>query len=339
MLRIGLAGCGWAGDRHAEAIDRVSRADLVAIADADPATRQRRAAEWDVEAAFGSYRTLIEEATLDALVVALPHHLHRDAAVRAAEAGLDVLCEKPIARTTDEADAMLDAAAEAGTALVVAESARYEPWVRSVDARLAEGAIGRPVFAEYDRLADYGGAYGYDRSDWLNDPERLGGGPWLLNGVHNVSVLRGWLAAADAGGVDRVFAREFRTPAFESPAGIEANVGATLAFESGTTAVVRLGVETPHADEFDGVRIHGTEGTLAVDGDGRVRVHGDGEPTTVRPDDGDAFADQMRAFVETVVDGDDSRTPGRRERNTLAVVLAGYRSLEHGDAATPALRR
>jgi predicted dehydrogenase len=193
-LRLGIAGCGWAGRRHREAAAAVEGVAVTAVADADAEARAERAAEWGVDT-YEGYGALVAEADLDAVVVALPHHLHEDAAARAARAGIDVLCEKPIARTVAEADRMLDAAAEAGVRLVVAESARYDPWTRAVEDLLADGDVGEPVFARYNWLHAFGG-YGYERADWLNDPERLGGGQWHLNGVHLVSPLRGWSGPA-----------------------------------------------------------------------------------------------------------------------------------------------
>lgn len=333
MLRLGIAGCGWAGERHYEAAESVDGVEVVAIADADEDTRNARAGEWGVES-FADYGALIEGADLDALVVALPHHLHEDAAIRAARAGLDVLCEKPIARTLDEADAMLDAAEASGTRLVVAESARYRAWTRTVENLLADGAVGHPVFARYDWLHDFG-SYRYDRADWLNDPERLGGGQWHLNGVHLVSPLRGWFSAGGAGDVATTFAREYRSPAYEAPDGIEANVGATLAFDGGETATVAMGMETPHHDRFNGVRIHGTGGTLVVDrGSERIDVYDADatEPESHTVADDDAFVAQLRAFVDAVRDGAPTRSEGRRERDTLAVVAAGYESMDRGES-------
>jgi len=333
MLRLGIAGCGWAGQRHCEAAADDDRVAVTALADADADTLADRAGEWGVEATFEDYAAMYERADLDAVVVALPHHLHEDAVVEAARAGMDVLCEKPVARTVAEADAMLDAADRHGVALVVAESARYEPWVRRVEEAVDDGAVGEPVFASFNWLHDFGG-YRYDRAAWLNDAERLGGGQWHLNGVHIVSPLRGWFAAGGAGDVEAVFAREFRTPEFDAPEGIEASVHATLAFESGASADVSMGLEVHDDDRFDDVRIVGTDGSIRVDADrSRVDVYRGDRTETVDAGDGDAFEIQMAAFLDTVLDGRPSRTAGVRERDTLAVVEAGYESMETGTSA------
>jgi len=177
VFRLGIAGWGWAGERHHDAAAADDRTAVTAVADADPDRLAHRTGNWDVEA-------------LDGVVVALPHHLREDAAVGAAERGPDVLCEKPIARTVIEADAMLETIARAGIVLVVAESARYEPWTRRVEEAIADGAVGTPAFGSYSWLHDFD-RYRYDRAAGLNDVERLGGGHWLITGVHVVSRLRG----------------------------------------------------------------------------------------------------------------------------------------------------
>ena len=341
VLSVGIAGCGWAGRRHGDVL--ADRDDATIAAVAEPAAEPRRecATAWGVPATFDGYGKMLGEADLDAVVIALPHHLHEDAAVTAAHHGIDVLVEKPIARTLAEADRMLDAAADAGIRIVVAESARYEPWTAAVDRHLAEGAIGTPLFATMNRLADYGGSYGYDRSEWLNDPERLGGGPWLLNGIHTVSVVRSWFEAPESGRPVRVTATDARTTDFDAPAGMEGSVAATIAYESGASARVVIGVETPHCDRFNDVRIHGTEGTIVVPQDRHeLAIHRPDEPTTTETvADESPFPRQLGTFLAHGRDGTPTRSDGRRERNSLAVVRAGYRSIESGEAVRPDLRK
>ncbi len=338
-IEIGIAGCGWAGQRHGEVVAGREDAAIAAIAEPEAATRTEYATAWDVPAEYADYHEMLRTAELDAVVIALPHHLHEDAAVTAASQGIHVLVEKPIARTLPEADRMLAAAADGGIRLVVAESARYEPWTDAVDRHLAADAIGTPLFATMNRLADYGGRYRYDRSEWLNDPERLGGGPWLLNGIHAVSVVRSWFEETGAGRPIHVTATDARTPSFEAPTDMEGSVGATIAYESGAAGRIVIGVETPHCDRFNDVRIHGTDGTLVVDqGRRQLTVHRPDEPAATETiGDDDAFERQAGAFLDHVRTGEATRSAGRRERDSLAIVRAGYRSMDSAQAVRPDL--
>lgn len=339
-LELGIAGCGWAGRRHGEAICATPGASVGAIADPNDTARNECANSWAVTDCYEDYHTMLDSAVLDGIVIALPHHLHEDASIAAATAGVDQLVEKPIARTVSEADRMLDAAADAGCSVIVAESARYEPWTVAVDQSLAEHEIGVPLAATMNRLADYGGRYHYDRSDWLNDPERLGGGPWLLNGIHAVSVVRSWFETTGAGRAVRVTATDARTEAFDAPNGMEGSVTATIDFESGGSARVVIAVELPHCGQFNDVRLHGTEGTLVVDQERTtVTIHRPDESTKATDiPSGNAFSRQMASFVDHLRSGRETRTSGRRERNSLALIRAGYASIDTGKAIAPEYR-
>jgi predicted dehydrogenase len=331
MYRIGILGCGWAGERHYRAVEGSERGRVVAVTDTDPTVRERRSEEWRVTAYADTF-TLLDEADPDAVIVALPHDEHEDAAVAAAEAGVDVLCEKPVAPNLAAADRMVDAADEAGAALCVAETARYEPAPRVVESLLADRATGRPTFGSYNWLHGHE-EYRYPDREWLTDPGRADGGRWLTNGVRPVSVLRGWWAAADAGDVTRVAASAVRGESSDAESGVVENVGVQLQFEDGSTATVNLGLEVPHCERFNEARIHGTEGTVVLP-HGRSKVErydaaGNCEPTMVA-DDSDPLVAQTTHFLD-LLDGECSpRTSGLRERNTLAVVEAGYEAMETG---------
>ena len=339
MLRVGIAGCGWAGMRHAEAITGSDRATVAAVADTDGDLREQRKQEWGAEAGYAGYAEMLSSATLDAVVIALPHALHEDAVAEAAEHGVAILCEKPIARTVAEADRMVDAATSADVPFVVAESARYTNWTQRVEEVIRDGRIGRPAFVSINWLHNFGG-YGYDRAEWLNDPEQVGGGQWILNGVHLVSPARSWLRAGDAEEIETVFAREFRTPDFEGPEGIEASVHATLASSTGETVDITLGLEVHAEASFTDIRIVGTEGAIRVDADREqlfISTEG-GEPEHISAEENDAFVDQMAAFIDTVLEGTPSPTSGLEERNTLAVIEAGYRSIDTGESVRTNMR-
>lgn len=357
MVQIGIAGCGWAGKRHGDAAMADDRVAVAAIAERDDELRERFAAEWNVAHAFADVRDMMTVDGLDAIVIALPHDLHKSTTVAAAEGGLDVLCEKPIAMDAAGADEMLDAAQEAGIHLVVAESARYEPRSMVLEGLLADGVVGIPMFAQYDWFHDFG-EYGFDDRPWLNDPERTGGGHWLLTGIHRVSVLRGALATAGVGDVETVYASDHRTDDFDAPAGIEGNTTATLRFPGGQTAVLRTALEVPHHDRFNGIRIYGTEGAvLARDHADEIEVYevespadevagppegtanenltGEQQPTSRVPlPESDAFVRQLSHFVDCLHGETEPRTGGLRERNSLAVVEAGYRSMSEDGAVT-----
>ncbi|MEK6243632.1 MAG: Gfo/Idh/MocA family oxidoreductase [Pseudomonadota bacterium] len=146
-LRTAVIGVGYMGKFHAEKLAASTDAELVAVVDADAARAK------EVAAALGcaheaDYRTLLSR--VDAVCVAVPTEKHH-AVVRAClEAGVHVLVEKPLARTLDEADALLALARAKGLVLQVGHLQRFNP---AFQALVAQG--GRPLFIDIERLAPF----------------------------------------------------------------------------------------------------------------------------------------------------------------------------------------
>jgi UDP-N-acetylglucosamine 3-dehydrogenase len=142
-LRAGVVGLGMMGGSHARVWDEaVEEAELVAVADPDPgavsrATLGRRARGFD-----DAERMLAEEE-LDVVSIVAPTSLHLPVTLAALRAGANVIVEKPIAATRDEALAMIDAAAAAGRMLTVGHIERFNPAIRELRRRLEAGELGR----------------------------------------------------------------------------------------------------------------------------------------------------------------------------------------------------
>ena len=103
------------------------RAELVAVASRSQASADAYAARWDIPRAFGSYQAMLDSGEIDAVYISLPNQLHAEWTIRALEAGVNVLCEKPFAITMDEVDAMIAAANRTGKVLAEAFMYRHHP--------------------------------------------------------------------------------------------------------------------------------------------------------------------------------------------------------------------
>ena len=126
---------------------RVSHGNrLLAIASRDTARATAYAREWGIERAHGSYEALLADPEIDAVYVPLPNHLHAQWTIEAARAGKHVLCEKPLALSVAEVDAMTSAAREAGVAVAEAFMYRHHPQTLKVRELVQAGAIGRVRF-------------------------------------------------------------------------------------------------------------------------------------------------------------------------------------------------
>ncbi len=143
MINVGIIGGGGIANAHlrgyAAHADRIT---VTAIADAVPETVERRVTELGVQG-FTDYRELIATADIDAVDICLPHHLHRDAIVAAAQAGKHILCEKPLCLTPEEAVDVQTAVSEAAVTLMCAHNQLFLPAVAAAKEVLDSGRLGR----------------------------------------------------------------------------------------------------------------------------------------------------------------------------------------------------
>ena len=161
-LGVGVLGVGEMGKRHAENLRRlVPEARLIAIADVSEARAREVAAEYEIERSYGSLDAMLENKEIEAVVIATPDKFHAQAVIRAAGAGKDILCEKPLALTVADARAAIEAVAQAGRRLQVGFMRRYDPAYASAMKRIEAGEIGTPVIfksvgRDKDRATDRG---------------------------------------------------------------------------------------------------------------------------------------------------------------------------------------
>ena len=117
MIRYAVIGCGVIGPVHAQAISQIPEAQLMAVCDVDIARAQKVADEYNVAVVMEDYRQILERDDIDAICICVPHYLHAQIAIEAAEAGKHIFCEKPMAIDPEDMDNMIDAADDAGVQL------------------------------------------------------------------------------------------------------------------------------------------------------------------------------------------------------------------------------
>jgi predicted dehydrogenase len=185
-LRVGVIGTGFAGSTHARATIGLSGARLTAIAAATVSEAEPLAAELGARVAPDA-AALCASDDVDLVVVASPTYLHAEHVVLAARAGKHVFCEKPIARTLEDATAMVRACDDAGVRLAVGHVVRYFPEYRRAKELLDAGVLGRPALATLTRGTVSVGA----ARAWYLDAAKSGGVVLDLM-LHDLDVLRWW---------------------------------------------------------------------------------------------------------------------------------------------------
>jgi predicted dehydrogenase len=182
MPRLAFLGVGWIGRHRLRAVAEHGCAQVVGVADAEPAAAAHAAA-----LAPGAHATNSLDALLglqpDGIVIATPSALHAEQALRALDAGAAVFCQKPLARTAAEAAAVVQAARVADRLLGVDLSYRHIAGMRRIRERIRAGELGR-IYA-IDLV--FHNAYGPDKA-WYRDVRLAGGGCAIDLGTHLVDL-------------------------------------------------------------------------------------------------------------------------------------------------------
>ena len=184
-LGWGVIGLGWVARDYAVPGLQAAGGRLVAVADPDPGAR-RHAAALGAEA-HAEAEALLADPAVEAVYVATPNHLHRAAVERAAAAGKPVLCEKPMAATLAEAEAMAEAVRAAGIRYGTAFDQRHHPAHAAIRAAIAGGAVGT-VTAIRIAYACWVGA-GWAQDNWRADAARAGGGALIDLAPHGLDLV------------------------------------------------------------------------------------------------------------------------------------------------------
>jgi myo-inositol 2-dehydrogenase/D-chiro-inositol 1-dehydrogenase len=146
VVRFGVIGVGAIGRIHADNLaHRVSGASLVAVADLSRDLAEDCAAANGAEDAFTSDADLLALGKVDAVVIATPPETHAAIIEKAAAADKQIVCEKPLERTLEDADRAIAAVERAGVRLFVAFNRRYDPHYLRLREAVNEGRIGRPL--------------------------------------------------------------------------------------------------------------------------------------------------------------------------------------------------
>lgn len=188
MVKLGMASFAHMhGASYAECVNELADAELVGVADEDKKRGRRMAKELGTKY-FESFEALCE-SDIDGVIIASDNKSHLALTLLAAENGKHILCEKPIACTVAEAEAMIEAAEKAGVILGTAFPCRYIPAMKRVKQMIQGGEMSKV-------LAIRGTNHGRMPGGWFIDKERSGGGAVIDHTVHVADLMR-WLLESE----------------------------------------------------------------------------------------------------------------------------------------------
>jgi predicted dehydrogenase len=324
QLQVALVGCGIISEQHIRAYARhADRARIVVCCDVDRDKATQRAAQiGEGTRVVTTLEEVLADETVDAVEICTPHHLHTDAVLAAARAGKHILCQKPLAKTLAECDAMIAAADAAGVTLFYAEMNRTLPAAILAREATEAGRIGQLIGVQATGAYWQGGKY--LSTAWRYDPAVSGGGQLLDGGIHSIDLL------LQIGGP--IAAVSCFTTRFRPELGGEDTAALSLRFRDGHLGTLFSSQAAGVA--FPGARFaaFGTEGTLTLGGPhGALALHRHDLPDrqeTLLERNGEAFEVMIGRYLDTVVDGQPNPSPGTVGRANLEVVLAAYTSAE-----------
>lgn len=313
-IRIGIVGCGQMGRWHVDAYRKNPQVELVAFVDTTVESAQRFAAE-GTGAAYASTKDMIAKERLDGVSVCTVPSTHRDIVCDLLDAGIHVLCEKPLAVSVDQAKDMTAKASEKKLLLLPAFKFRYFDEVQKAKEIIDSGGLGkianfRLMFGGYIDMA----------GTWFAQSQLSGGGVLMDNGPHAIDLIRylfGEIRAVSAA-VSNLQ---------DIPVEDTGRLSVTLA--NGVTGTAEMSWSVPIPSQTY-LEIYGENGAALLDFQGisyKFKTWNEWKRTPNGLNVHEAFARQMNHFVDSIMTGNSSRVCNADGEKSQIVIEAAYASV------------
>ncbi len=336
-LRAAVIGVGWAGGEHLASYAAEQDVQPLALAGLEVPRLQMLGARFGIDELFEDWQALLARTELDVLSVCAPNYLHAPIAIAALEAGVNVLCEKPMACTLEDASAMVEAARRAGKTLQVVSNYRHRQAISLLHELVTGGFFGRIRGIRCSWLRRESNVAG----TWFGNRALSGGGVLADLGVHLVDLVLYLLDDRVAGNVTAMLSADIlsRAPAGRLAFDVEDSAVAVLRIADGPMTIIETswaahsGAESDllevtlygsEADAVAGLSETGSADTLEIS----TRLGGRAVTERVDVRAVGSHREAVHEFVETVRVG----TPDHGERALLRarVVSAIYEAAACG---------
>ncbi len=345
-LRTAIVGCGKVGHLHAKALSRLSQSVFVAACSRNLQRARQFAAQYNVEA-YCDVEEMISKSGVEALTVCTPHPQHAGPAVKAANAGVHVLIEKPLAASLADCDAIINAGKRSGVKIGTVCQRRFYAPCRRVKQAIEDGKLGQPILGS---IAMYGWrdeAY-YKSDPWRGLWEAEGGGVLVNQAPHQLDLLHWYM-----GPIEELFGYwgNLNHPYIE----VEDTAIAVLRFKNGALGnIVVSNSQNPAL--YGKVYVHGSNGaSVGVQTDGGAMFIAGMSSITEPPvndlwtvrgeedrlkswqkEDAEFFQStnaveyyhqlQIADFLKAIIDSSEPLITGEEGRKTVEIFTALYRS-------------
>jgi UDP-N-acetyl-2-amino-2-deoxyglucuronate dehydrogenase len=333
-IRLGIIGGGNISETHARAARAIPGVEIAAIHGTNAEKVSRLSREYG-GAVYSDFEQFLEHRPMDFVAIGSPSGMHAQQGIAAARRGLHVLTEKPIDISTQQADALITAAADAGVKLAVFFQDRYKADLMQAKRWIDDGILGKPVLADarvkWFRPRNY-----YAGSRWRGKLLLDGGGALINQAIHSLDVLL-WVFG-DVAGVQAKGKTAFHDIEAED------TLIALLEFKNGALGMIEAATSV-----FPGyprrLELTGSEGTLIIEHDrliaadlqtpnADVRAQGDDKNLSASsPVVSDVRGHQavLEDFIQAIETGRDPRCSGVEGRRSVALVEAIYAACRTGE--------
>ncbi len=321
MMNLGIIGLGNVPRYyHIPEANKTGKFFIKAAADIFEDTSVAK--RFNIPEYYTDYRRILDDPSIDAVLILTPHDCHEEQCIAAFEAGKHVLIEKPIARNLGEAERIIAAAKKAGTVGMIGFNERYvdeHVYIKSV---VDSKVLGRLLSARVDHYQNFNPP----KDSWWRSKEQVGGGAVIGSGIHRLDLLRWYLGEAVS-----VYAKAVDMPErLES----EACVHAVIEFDSGVIANFSVNWACYNYLYYEGLSISGENG-LIVTGPANKLGLAEIDNGMLKDFTPPRCQTMYEHFAECIEKGTTPITSLEEGYKSLQLVRAIYKSLETGTSVVP----
>jgi predicted dehydrogenase len=325
-LRYCIVGLGRISMKHFMPACKMSqKSQVTALVSGDRKKAEEQAAEYGVPAkniySYQNYDEIGTNPDIDAVYIALPNSMHAEYTIRAANAGKHVFCEKPMATTVKDSQAMINACRAANKKLMIAYRCHYEPTNLHAIQLIRDGKLGTIQAIE--------SANGFNEKagEWRLNRKLAGGGPLMDVGIYSLNACR-YLTGEEPSKIEGYCSTIDKDGRFNE---VEENVSWTMRFPSGIVASCNTTYGAPMEGYY---RVHGSKGVLHVEPafsyEGlhlKAEIKGESPIDEQNPaKDPSQFVAEADYFAQCVFDNKEPRSSGEEGLRDMQLMAEIYRS-------------
>ena len=348
-VKVGIIGTGGISNAHMGGYKAIpDRVEMTAVCDIDEEKVKAYAAKFNVPRWYTDYNEMLAKENLDAVSVTTWNAAHKGAAIAALNAGVNVICEKPMAMNAEEAEEMKAAAEKNGKVLQIGFVRRYGEDAAMIKKFIDGGTLGDLYYAKATYLRRSGCPGG-----WFGDKSYSGGGPLIDLGVHVMDLVR-YLAGCPK--PISVYGVTYNNLGPDRASGAKANLGyeskqnsskfkfdvedftsAMIRFDNGMVLTVEASFNLNIKEDRADIELFGTKGGTKIGGSTEFFTDMNGTFVNITPAGGGAnfrftesFNAEIAHFIDCVEHGVPCRAPAEDGVILMKMIDAIYKSAETG---------